>query len=991
MSTFSMKTRICRHLDKYVSDRVWADPYLECRINTRPSILNPASDKDEWNETSGNIPVNGVTRSSPYTPLNGVLYGEFEQIGLPEGGPFYVYSIDLEQIRPIKLNTTSWTSLAERCNGSILSFRVYSTDGVCIPRNDIYIRQSPYADSILLAVDATTFHMCCDIKGLVVTYNSKGIREENIKVVQIANPSDLIVTTYIDPDCISKDGVIETYEADNVMEYMTLTSDDIIRLKNYKTNPIPSNKDFVFRNGRLLTEDPAGYLSKLAVGDKIEMVTDPDIVSKIYSTRASAKTYHTSSDGDYMLVHVPLKDNPHKYLITYLMCDVFIVPNRLTQEKLDASYAPGALGFHVHMVNRQDDSTPLFKQLTFNDFGISLNKLDEYARACGVEETDGVLDYTIKVYVRHHLKKLGIARDSNYCDLLYDKSHTDEKIIELLTADYVRDEEHMWFWTAKHLHDTSAYAAAMVQPIGGKEDANTQCAKCDNRKGCEHLAGKPTDVKDVVCRDFTTRGIKDYVDILGYYNTLHLIAKRVTTYKVVPVRTTDMVVDFVDGVAQNVHTNVQGVVNKVVPVQVPVAFADQEASSFHPVVYLNGKKLEDDVVTNAGYGTGDTNGFAPVYYTYTPRFNEVNWSDGAKWLNIKIADSVEVKEGDYITVELIATVDDERIYRARKEFDVFQGVYFPIGSVGDKDVTGTPAAGSSVAVTVPKDVYHPVTSTGEKVVRQNHEQLYINGKHLVKGIDHVSFSDYSEDDFYPISQNVSYLKKKNNVIDVVTTPDRLIGLFKGFTIGDWIEWADISTVWFDDLSILVVDGEVQNRFSYKYTGFDLTGTSIRNGSPFMVRTCIAESIAKLLEDECGIIDGKPVKDLDDEKLGLIKDYFYKNLVRKPYRSVIPYEHRIYSTYLLAIIKDYLEGDFDFDILADKEAFVAQFAAYEHLKSTDVVYSENGLTADEFRFVDVYPIYYNATLNSTEQRRKINYMVQMLLPADAMRHRKHINV
>lgn len=1014
MSTFSMKTRVCRHLDKYVSDRVWSDPYLESRIITRPSILNPASVAREPEEDIGNIPVISETRWSPYTPINGVLYGDFEQIGLPEGGPFYVYSVDLEQIRSIKLNATSWISLADYCTGSIeqslsprmTTFKVLTdgcvlkddkwvNSGICIPMSKCYIKQAPWAEAILLAVNADVFHKCSDIWTQVTSIDETGVHL-TIQKTRVADPSKVFFETYVDSDYAPKAGVLEVYTPDNVIKTEILTSDDIVRLKNpdpkFSINPVDhgaEQHDLTFLNGRIInSEFESSYTGSLAEGDIVEYIDDEDIVTQLRYVRNAVDKYSTEHDGEYALVHVPLVDNPHKYLISYLTCDVYIFPRQVVEDKTKANYAPGILGFRVHMADRQTESSPLFRQLTFNDFGISLAKLDEYARDAGVLDVDGIPDYTIKVVVRHHNKKLGITRDADYCDLLYDSMHSDIDIISFLTSDIAPYTDDMWFWTGKYLHETSAYAVAMNQKLGSTVDPKVQCNRCSVKKECDHLKSQPTGkLSDTICPDFTVRGVNEYVNILGYYNTLHLIAKRVTTYKVVPMRQVDSKLVFSGGT----YECITRAINRTIPVQTPVAFADRDPKTFHPIVYLNGLKLEDTLVTNKGYGRGNTDGLSPIHYTYTPRHNEVNWSGENRWIDIEISEDVAVKEGDYITVELIALDEDESISVANVTFDIHQGICTPIGGKSSV-VTGTSGIeGTTPAATVAKNVYYPVTSDGKGVTRQSHEQVYLNGKHLVESIDYMPFSEYAKTTFEPIVQNVSYLQKKNNRLSVVTTPDRTVGVVKGFTIGDWIMWRDISTIWFDDLSILVVDGKVQNQFAYKYLGFDMSNAGIRNGAPYMVRTCVAEKIAQLLDDECAVVDGYTVKELDDMKLRIIAEYFATHTPVKPHRAVIPYEHRIYSTYLLAIINAYLTTDFDFELLTDRKKFEDQFSAFAKYKKLDVVYSERGITKDDLRFVDVYPTYYNVQVNSTVQRRKIIYMVQMLLPADAMRHRRHINV
>ena len=146
---------------------------------------------------------------------------------------------------------------------------------------------------------------------------------------------------------------------------------------------------------------------------------------------------------------------------------------------------------------------------------------------------------------------------------------------------------------------------------------------------------------------------------------------------------------------------------------------------------------------------------------------------------------------------------------------------------------------------------------------------------------------------------------------------------------------------------------------------------------------------KMVLEMMTTLENAHLRDEDDQKYRALRNYFSNMATNRGYRALVPYSHKIYSTYMLAIIKDFLNGDLDFEMYVDRDMFLAQFSDYEHLKKYDVVFN-NSIVAEDLRFVDIYPVYHRHDIASPLYRRKIAYLVEMLTPSDAMRHREHIN-
>ena len=174
----------------------------------------------------------------------------------------------------------------------------------------------------------------------------------------------------------------------------------------------------------------------------------------------------------------------------------------------------------------------------------------------------------------------------------------------------------------------------------------------------------------------------------------------------------------------------------------------------------------------------------------------------------------------------------------------------------------------------------------------------------------------------------------------------------------------------------------------------------------MVRTLVPKSVLDMLSTE----DNLAARNDDDAKYAKLRNFFEHSDNNLGYRAVIPYSHKVYSTYMLAIINDLLTVDsegqplIDFELYLDRDEFLNQFdpnressipmefrRKYEKIKKYDVVFSETGLSDSDIRFVDIYPVYHNFDINSNKLKRKIDYLVTMLSRTDEIRHREHINV
>ena len=293
-----------------------------------------------------------------------------------------------------------------------------------------------------------------------------------------------------------------------------------------------------------------------------------------------AQTYTDSNGKEKLLVHIPKAVNPDRYLITPQTCDIWLVPRKLRKWNPDDDKEvipnPCLSGVYISPCGNGDK----FSQISFNDFSIDM----DYIRLLADENlmVDG--EYEIRVYARWHKRSKVVIRDANYTDLLY--SLDDDEIIEFLRGMHEQQKTgKLMFWSAAHL-ETSKYAEALLarrNQVWQKQD--TQCDECGLRPRCSIIANRDGDyVTDVICPYFKRRNVRDYLEILGYYHVLNLVANRVSHFKVTQ-----------DGA------------NAVI-VDTPLAHActDMHVLDYYPVVYHNGYRVDQDRISFGEASAGVT-------------------------------------------------------------------------------------------------------------------------------------------------------------------------------------------------------------------------------------------------------------------------------------------------------------------------------------------------------------------------------------------------
>ena len=408
MTTDLTALRISEHLEKYVFDKIWNDPYTEYRTFTVPECLTPVA-------------------------AAGIFFGRYSQIQLPSEVPyrssnsrlfFYVYAVPAAMFRSLRLKVLTWTPLNEFCTDNLIDIEFFSEGGRRCIRNSVFIRQADKNDCILVAIETTAFKACLGDLPAPDYILKNNERRERVFFGEMFDSDQVPSVRYVDMKLRSSDLPNSgAHDADY----------DPITLRGAAT--------YTTYNGKLLTGD---YTSKLMAGALVEKVFDSNIVG-YFDTPATGinaplyTEYHTLKHR--LLIHIPKRLNDNRYIITPNTCDIYLVPTKMTIGH------PETNGVYLYQCGRGEH----FHQLTHNDFSIDKAWLDRVAR------DHEFVEYYVRVYVRILDKDKQAIRDANYINILY--THTDEEIVAFLLdkSSYPID-----FWTASVL-ERGLYGSAELR------------------------------------------------------------------------------------------------------------------------------------------------------------------------------------------------------------------------------------------------------------------------------------------------------------------------------------------------------------------------------------------------------------------------------------------------------------------------------------------------------------------------------------------------
>ena len=953
-------------LEKYLFQNVWNTPLTECRRNITLRA-----------ESKGRACVNTVNL--------GCMYTDLPYASMKNKKAYYVYSAAKCCMGGIVVDTTlpavesqleekyrhedasvyapkskyldGWISLKDYLNIRPFDLRIHGIFGQWLYRDEIMIKNHPYEDMFLIAVEKT---MAQKILGkdydFYTLYMSVYYDSDN-DLGNLAVTSPMIQCFH--PEAGEGDTLNAAFNA-----YNDLTDNQ-------------KDKTMCFIDGR---ESTPTSLEDIQFGQYVEIVYDPDIICNIImdlTDPEQSNIYRSVIDSTYKyIVHVPKTVNPLNHIITHNTCDIFIRPvntSLITNIRLK--------GLFVHRFNTSDfdyqlttdetfvagrayyklvgsdfvlDDTvksgdPIpentyykqcgilldkkITQITHNDFGISEKLLQPYMEHIGSSEC------AIRVVVRKHRKASPLRYDCNFLNNLY--SFDDATILQMLTG---RGPVSLSFWKAAEL-EQSPFIKMLF-----------------------HVPPK-----------ISVSNAQKYIDALGYYNSMSILTPKVNRY----IFGADNIRKFSAGIPVSMLTceTVRAIVS-VNGIKLDEEQYTSERNNQYLDITINDDielKVNDRIVVELFDGPWLKAGY------FTPVIDgNVYRIDNVPYAVYEVFDDVTVNE-DYYTnnymsgthrgfklVENIRDVvlkeevvgDKQDLYFSdlkygqtylicsKEVYQVFGNDKIEAGG-GNVTLGGVPTYNDTTTTT---DLLHSgilkVTAkhwqSGEffelPIFNQSWNVLcYLNGRELVQGIDFM-FRDIAKNGIV-VSRNVffnniSYLGDENK-FEIVLTSDQPFMNYNGFT--HWyddvviantdprtvakIEEINPYVFWFNRLCSACADGSI------------LSGINTFSGSLWVTETCrqgALYGVRGLIPSEAKeFLDQFSTNEEDVRKLTAIAEYIRSRVPEYP-RSVevIEHSHHIASIMMNAIVKDVLTGKKRINYTTDMKEMREQLKEYSSLRKYD---------------------------------------------------------
>lgn len=479
LSSIDTEKAIFKTLQTYLCTNVWNTPLTECRRNIVLRAINKG-----WSFIN-TVDLGCMSVDLPYKTDSlkksfriyaadkhcmGGLIVDLDWNVLKE--QLKVSQISESDMNSIKdMYNSGWLPLDKYLNLRPFDLRIHGRHGECLYRGDIFIRNHPYMDMFLIAIETK---MAKQILGDGYDYMNVYMSvyyDSDYNLTTLSNDSPMIECfhpTTGQVDVLNAAFAAYTRRSQTILPGETCSERD---------------RTICFVDGR---EAVPASLSDIKTGQYIEIVYDPDVICSLtmdLTDPTQSHVFRSVIDSTYKyIVHIPKEINPDNYIITHNTCDIFIRPTN-TDEVENARLK----GLFMHRFNTgvRDEKQVLhdymITQLTHNDFCVSDKLVSSYLEYIGSSEC------VLRVIVRRHSKAIKLDVDSNYLKILYD--FDDTAILKFLTGS---GDETLDFWKAEKL-ETSEF--------------------------CKMTMSVPTEI--------TQENVTRYMNALGYYNTMSIITPRV--------------------------------------------------------------------------------------------------------------------------------------------------------------------------------------------------------------------------------------------------------------------------------------------------------------------------------------------------------------------------------------------------------------------------------------------------------------------------------
>lgn len=749
------------------------------------------------------------------------------------------------------------------------------------------------------------------------------------KIIPFEDMDEVYFTVYYDSDIINDCHVTS--------HFIPLTDTSMTYRANLQTQlnalKLTTEKVIMYLNGmECTTFEPVlvpGDYFDIIVDDNIQMVFDIDL-----SKTVNDFGYYSLMDKTYkQIVHIPKALNPDNKVVTHNTCDIWVRRKWPTKQSVE--------GVYLHRAARRGVT-----QITHNDFGVPFYILDAFRDHLDTQ------DITLHVVCRVHEKDNVLVRDASFIDLLY--THSDIDIYNILKG---AKATGLPFWKADTLEQTTY--VKMFFDLAQLYSVN----------------------------------LDYYVEALGYYHTVCLLASRVVT-KIVSLADTP---EFYN----------QGIMSYIKP---PLY---QQYLTL-PIVYQNGIKLKNEyvqfvdmgetidinltsgVILNAGdkvttviYLDGNktiykvdptlTNKFIEVPYTKFRIYQEVT----DNYRTFKGVDQVSTKSHIDVTdvygLYALTTLDNGlQISYGPEMMDKTYVIFNECCSYTWKvDISPTVLSGENIVI--PIELYaikDDGTNIKTPILNFKNISVYLNGRYLIKDLDFIVNEIVDHNGYISfkqvVVQTMEYLiEPGTNYIEILLNTDEVDDSSMGFQIDNICTDNTPANLWFPSVSLLHVGGKLETEVEDKGIYLTLPTNKYRQGAPYEVQTSVPGVIHEFITKYHTNQDKKRITD--------INSYFGQLNPIPPSMVLLTQSHRIYSTLINRVLRDIIFENKKFADDPDINKVMAQLVDYEYLRNLDIVQKNKVNTT----YVDFYPAYRQYSI-SDENLLAIRTIIEANMPTETIR-------
>lgn len=635
--------------------------------------------------------------------------------------------------------------------------------------------------------------------------------------------------------------------------------------------------------------------------------------------------FYSEKDKLYKhLVHIPKELNPDNNVYTHNTMDIFV------RSKLK----DGSKGKGLYLHRCADRSV---SQVTHNDIAIPIFMLDAYRDHLENQ------DITLHVIVRKHDKDNVLVRDKSYIDLLY--TLDDDTIVNHLLG---KISSKLDFWKASNL-EQSVYINMMF------------------------------DVPNII----TASNMFTYVEGLGYYHTLSLLCERVR------------------------HTVLTDWFKGALSFSKPYLYQN---TTIYPVVYLNGYKVNHEHILKSNDDPQSvTVGFDDsVVYRVGDIMSVEMYLDGHNTIYSINIDSdnntIEIPYTDFILLEeinnsyIIKGFNRSSTYSYEEFTNYIGNIVISEGSYPGftKLLFGPSLYGKTFIIQNKTCVYHwsknidDLLQSGNIIVGDIHNNtvgtthevpiwftphtlVYLNGKHLIEGLDYTIQESRDYDRRLSLKQivvqNFQYMKTEGNILEWISTAAEVENSIHNFIVNNKAWDNSNLALLFDNMTMMHIDGRLEPNVINKGNYIQIPEGKYREGAPFETLTAVPNIIKNFLN--------KYHPNDDTERIEVLNEYFYGHKPPYPDKIILTDQHKCYSIYVAAIISDVVNDVFTVSFDPDTERMLTQLTQYQYIANADLVQQD----IYNLEYVDVFPHYRNFEIEDPEKYRAIQALLALLMPED----------